>query len=156
MADGMAICAPGPNSFRRFRREAYVPLTPSWSINNRGSAVRIPVSDAANRRIEYRQAGADANPYLVLAWMLAGLHHGLTTRAEPPPPLSGNAYAQATGEPLPTHWATAVERFEGSGFAREYLGERFTRLYATVKRAELEEFNSHVTPLECAWYLGPL
>ena len=156
MADGMAICAPGPNSFRRFRSESYVPLTPNWSINNRGAAVRIPVSDAANRRIEYRQAGADANPYLVLAWMLAGLHHGLTKRMEPPLPLSGNAYAQSTAEPLPTHWATAVERFAGSRFAQEYLGARFARLYATVKRAELDEFNSWVTPLECAWYLGPL
>lgn len=156
MADGMAICAPGPNSYRRFRSEAYVPLTPSWSINNRGSAVRIPVSDAANRRIEYRQAGADAHPCLVLAWMLAGIHAGLTRRTEPPPPLAGNAYAQPVGEPLPTHWATAVERFAASAFAREYLGERFARLYATVKRAELDQFNSHVTPLECAWYLGPL
>lgn len=156
MADGMAICAPGPNSFRRFRSEAYVPLAPNWSINNRGAAVRIPVSDAANRRIEYRQAGADANPYLVLAWMLAGLHHGLTSRSEPPPPVSGNAYSQASGEALPVHWATAIERFAGSRFAQEYLGERFARLYATVKRAELEAFSAHVTPLECAWYLGPL
>ncbi|MGE0582875.1 MAG: glutamine synthetase family protein [Steroidobacteraceae bacterium] len=156
MADGMAICAPGPNSFRRFRSESYVPLTPNWSINNRGAAVRIPVSDAANRRIEYRQAGADANPYLVLAWMLAGLHHGLTRRADPPPPVMGNTYAQTAGEPLPTQWATAIEQFVDSPFASEYLGERFARLYATVKRAELEAFSSYVTPLECAWYLGPL
>jgi len=156
MADGMAICAPGPNSYRRFRSEAYVPLTPSWSINNRGAAVRIPVSDAANRRIEYRQAGADANPCLVLAWMLAGVHHGLVAKLEPPAPVSGNAYTHPAGDPLPTHWATAIERFAASDFAREYLGERFARLYATVKRAELDDFNSYVTPLECAWYLGPL
>ncbi|HNR21597.1 MAG TPA: glutamine synthetase family protein [Steroidobacteraceae bacterium] len=156
MAEGMAICAPGPNSYRRFRSEAYVPLTTSWSINNRGSAVRIPVSDAANRRIEYRQAGADANPYLVLAWMLAGIHHGLGARIEPPEPLRGNAYAQPAGQPLPTHWETAIERFAGSDFAREYLGERFQRLFATVKRAELADFGSYVTPLECAWYMGPL
>ena len=156
MAEGMAICAPGPNSFRRFRSESYVPMTPSWSINNRGAAVRIPVSDAANRRIEYRQAGADANPCLVLAWMLAGLHDGLMRRTEPPPPVSGNAYAQSTGEPLPTQWATAIERFAASAFAREYLGARFASHYATVKRAELEDFSSYVTPVECAWYLGPL
>ena len=156
MADGMAICAPGPNSYRRFRSEAYVPLTPSWSINNRGAAVRIPVSDAPNRRIEYRQAGADANPYLVLAWVLAGIHDGLTRQTEPPPALTGNAYTQGAGEPLPTHWATAIDRFARSSFAREYLGDRFAHLYATVKRAELDEFASYVTPLECAWYLGPL
>jgi glutamine synthetase len=156
MHEGMAICAPGPNSYRRFRRESYVPITPSWSINNRGSAVRIPVSDAANRRIEHRQAGADANPYLVLAWVLAGIHAGLTQRSEPGAPVSGNAYAQDAGAPLPIHWASAIERFESSAFARDYLGARFTDLFATVKRAELDDFNSYVTPLECAWYLGPL
>ena len=48
LGDGMAICAPGPNSYRRFRPEAYVPMHPTWSINNRGSAVRVPASDPAN------------------------------------------------------------------------------------------------------------
>lgn len=155
LGDGMAICAPGPNSYRRFRPEAYVPLTPSWSINNRGSAIRIPASDAANRRIEHRLAGADANPYLVLAWVLAGIHSGLSQGVEPPPVTDGNAYRQA-GEPLPTHWATAIERFAASDVATEFLGKPFAQLYATVKRAELEDFDSHVTPLEIARYLGPI
>jgi glutamine synthetase len=154
-ADGMALCAPNPNSFRRFRPEAYVPLTPCWSINNRGSAVRIPVSDAANRRVEHRLAGADANAYLVTAWVLAGIHLGLTRGLEAPEPITGNAYKRG-GEPLPIHWPQALDRFAASTFAREYLGEAFTNLYATVKRGEIEEFASHVTPLECEWYLGPL
>ncbi len=156
LGEGMAICAPGPNSYRRFRPEAYVPLTPSWSVNNRGSAIRIPVSDAANRRIEHRLAGADANPYLVVAWMLAGIHRGLSRGAEPPPALSGNAYRQSDAEPLPTHWATALERFRASDFAREYLGRPFAQLYAVVKQAELDDFNTYVSPLEIEWYLGPL
>lgn len=92
----------------------------------------------------------------MLAWVLAGIHDGLTRQTEPPPALTGNAYTQGAGEPLPTHWATAIDRFARSSFAREYLGDRFAHLYATVKRAELDEFASYVTPLECAWYLGPL
>jgi glutamine synthetase len=155
LADGLAICAPGPNSYRRFRPEAYVPTHASWSINNRGSAVRIPASDAANRRIEHRLAGADANPYLVMAWVLAGIHAGLARKLEPPPVVSGNAYKQP-GEALPTQWDTAIERFARSDTAREYLGESFTNLYATVKRGELADFSSYVSPLEIAWYLGPL
>ena len=151
----MAIGAPGPNPYRRFVREAYVPLQASWSINNRGSAVRIPRSDAANKRIEHRLAGADANPYLVTAWVLAGILHGLSRAAEPPPVLTGNAYDQQ-GEALPMHWAIAIERFRSSAFAPEFLGKPFTKLYSTVKRAELDNFNSYVTPLEVAWYLGAL
>jgi glutamine synthetase len=155
LAEGMALCAPGPNSYRRFRPEAYVPLHPTWSINNRGSAVRVPASDADNLRIEHRLAGADANPYLVTAWVLAGIRHGIERGAEPPPVTTGNAYRQP-GEPLPLQWGAAIERFAASGFARQYLGEDFVNLFATVKRAEMEEFNSHVTPLEIARYLGPL
>jgi glutamine synthetase len=155
LADGMALCAPGPNSFRRFRPEAYVPLHPTWSINNRGSAVRVPASDAANLRIEHRLAGADANPYLVTAWVLAGMLHGLEHRLEPPPPLTGNAYEQ-DGEPLPKTGHAAVERFAASAFARATFGAPFVTLFSTVKRAEFEEFDLQVTPLEIARYLGPL
>ncbi len=155
LADGMALCAPGPNSYRRFRAEAYVPLHATWSINNRGSAIRVPASDASNLRIEHRLAGADANPYLVLAWVLAGMLDGLERKLEPPAVLTGNAYRQ-DGDPLPTNWAAAIERFAASEFAHAALGEKFTKLFAIVKRAEMEEFNSHVTPLEVARYLGPL
>lgn len=155
LADGMAVCAPGPNSYRRFRAEAYVPLTANWSINNRGTAVRIPVSDAANRRIEHRLAGADANPYLVVAWLLAGIHHGLSQGLEPPAPTLGNAYRNS-GALLPIHWASAIERFEQSEFAAQYLGRPFRDLYATVKRAELMDFDSHITPLEIEWFMGAI
>ncbi|MEO8019767.1 MAG: glutamine synthetase family protein [Pseudomonadota bacterium] len=155
LGDGMAICAPGPNSYRRFRPEAYVPMHPTWSVNNRGSAVRVPASDAANLRLEHRLAGADANPCLVTAWILAGIHHGLTRQLEPPPVTTGNAYEQS-GEPLPLAWSEAIERFAASEFAKHYFGERFTHLFSTVKRAEMQEFNSYITPLEIARYLGPL
>jgi glutamine synthetase len=155
LPEGVAICAPGPNSYRRYRPGSYVPMQASWSINNRGAAIRIPVSDAANRRIEHRLAGADANPYLVMAWVLAGIHMGLTQRLTPPPALAGNAYEQG-GTPLPTQWDTAIERFAASPFAAEYFGSAFTHLYATVKRGELADFTSYITPLEMQWYLGPL
>lgn len=155
LADGMAICAPGPNSYRRFRAEAYVPVHASWSINNRGSAIRVPASDPDNLRIEHRLAGADANPYLVLAWVLAGMLQGLERKLEPPAVLTGNAYEQ-DGEPLPINWPEALGRFTSSEFAREALGEKFVQLFTTMKRAEMVEFNSHVTALEIARYLGPL
>jgi glutamine synthetase len=161
-ADGMAVFAPNANSWRRLRPEAYVPLTAAWSINNRGTALRIPASDAANRRLEHRVAGADANPYLVMAWVLAGVLHGLESGRLPPPPLEGNAYRQpgaradATGEPLPRHWPVAIERFAASDFAAQAFGPAFRQLFATVKQAELDEFASHVTPVECALYLAPL
>jgi len=159
LSDGMLVCAPGPNSYRRFRPEAYVPMTASWSIDNRGTALRIPVSDAANRRLEHRLAGADANPYLVMAWILASIHRGLERAQNPPPAVRGNAYrheSQSRQTLLPTHWAIAIERFSTSALAHDFFGDAFTKLYATLKQAELNDFDSYPTAREIAQYLGPL
>ncbi len=101
LADGMAVCAPGPNSYRRFRSEAYVPLHPTWSINNRGSAIRVPASDPDNLRIEHRLAGrrceslprARLGPRRHSAWPR-------TQSSNRRPCSTGNAYVQE-GDPLP-------------------------------------------------------
>lgn len=158
MAEGMALFAPLANSWRRFRPEAYVPLTADWSVNNRGAALRVPVSDAANRRLEHRVAGADANLYLVMSWILGGLLKGLSEQRDPRAPLEGNAYdgALPLGELLPRHWVTALDAFERSQFARELLGPQLHRLYATVKRHEMEDFSRQVTAQEFALYLPAL
>lgn len=151
MADAMLIFAPTINSYRRYRSESYVPLNASWAVNNRGVALRIPVSTAENRRIEHRVAGADANPYLLTAAVLAGIHHGLEHRLDPGAPVTGNAYRDAVTT-LPITWPEAALKFEASPFMREYLGEKFQRLFATTRRGELQAFESHVSPLEYAWY----
>ena len=94
MADAMAVCAPTPNSYRRFQPEAYVPLNPSWAVNNRGVAFRVPHGPPASRRIEHRVAGADANPYLLAAAVLAGMHLGLTQRARSGPGARGQCLSR--------------------------------------------------------------
>ena len=156
LADGMALCAPGPNSYRRFRAEAYVPLHPTWSINNRGSAIRVPASDSANLRIEHRLAGADANPYLVVR--LGARRHAARPRARARAAAGDHRQRLRAGRRAA---ADALERRRSSASraassrARPSATE-FVSLFSTVKRAEMEEFNSHVTPLEIARYLGPL
>jgi glutamine synthetase len=152
MNDTMAVCAPTANSYRRFQPEAYVPLNPSWSVNNRGVAFRVPHGPPASRRVEHRVAGADANPYLLAAVVLAGMHLGITRRLDPGPVLAGNAYRDTTPT-IPLNWAEALNAFEASGFVRDYLGERFASLYAQTRRGEMRDFESYVTPLEYSWYL---
>jgi glutamine synthetase len=148
----MAVCAPTANSYRRFQPEAYVPLNPSWAVNNRGVAFRIPHGPPAGRRVEHRVAGADANPYLLAAIVLAGLHHGLTQRLDPGAPLAGNAYRNG-GATIPLTWPEALAVFERSEFVRRYFGDAFTDLYVSTRRGEMREFNSHIPPLDYAWYL---
>jgi glutamine synthetase len=150
--DAMAVCAPTANSYRRFQPEAYVPLNPSWSVNNRGVAFRVPAGPPASRRVEHRVAGAEANPYLLAAMVLAGMHLGITQELDPGPVLAGNAYRDTTPT-IPLSWPEALTAFERSSFAREYLGERFARLYAQTRRGEMQDFGSYVSPLEHSWYL---
>jgi glutamine synthetase len=150
--DTMAVCAPTANSYRRFQPEAYVPLNPSWSVNNRGVAFRVPAGPAEGRRVEHRVAGADANPYLLAAMVLGGMLLGLEHALEPGPVLAGNAYRDATPT-IPLSWSEALAAFERSEFARDLLGERFARLYAQTRRGEMQDFGSYVSPLEYSWYL---
>jgi glutamine synthetase len=148
----MAICAPTANSYRRFRPEAYVPLNPTWAVNNRGVAFRIPHGSPASRRVEHRVAGADANPYLLAAIVLAGIHHGLTHKLDPGEPLAGNAYREGRAT-IPLTWPEALNAFERSDFVRRYFGDAFTNLYVNTRRGEMQEFHSQIPALDYAWYL---
>lgn len=157
MADGMAVFAPNANSYRRLRPETYVPMHATWGYNNRGAAVRIPVSDAENRRLEHRVAGADANPYLLSAVVLAGMLHGIEKKLPAPEALIGNAYTQRLSAPRPpTDWPTALTRFGASSFLREYLGDRFVQLYEITRRGEMQDFAARLSPLDFTWYLEPV
>jgi glutamine synthetase len=152
MTEVMALLAPNANSYRRFQPDSFVPLAPTWGVNNRTVAIRVPAGDPEATRVEHRVAGADANPYLVMAAVLAGVHHGIARRIDPGAPMIGNAGEQVDRE-LPFGWLHAVEAFEESEVMREYLGEQFMGIYAACKRFERESFASHVTSLEYEWYL---
>lgn len=152
MSDAMFFFASTANSYRRYRSESYVPLNPTWAVNNRGVALRIPASSAVNRRIEHRVAGADTNPYLLAAAVLAGMHHGITRHVNPGEPLNGNAYTDPATR-LPITWPEAALAFERSDFIRDYFGADFRKLFVTTRRGELQKFESHVSPLEYEWYV---
>lgn len=155
LADGMAIFAPNANSYRRFRANSYAPVAPTWGVNNRTVSLRVPAGPPASRHIEHRVAGADANPYLALAALLAGVHHGLAGRLDPGPPVVGDGYAaaRASGERLPSNWFAAVDALDRSPFMRDYLGGRFVDMFVSVKRTEQDRYFALVPPLDYDWYL---
>jgi len=150
MPDCMAIFAPGANSYRRFVAGNFAPLNNNWEVNNRTVAVRIPASDVQSRRLEHRMAGADVNPFLLCATVLAGIHHGLTQKVHLP--LRATENAQVDNR-IPTEWSRAQTLFADSAFCKKYLGAPFVRLFSAVKRQEFEAFNQAITPLELQWYL---
>ncbi len=152
MPDAMAVFAPSINGYRRFGPRRYVPVTRSWGIDNRSVALRIPAGLPASRRFEHRVAGADANPYLVLAVLLAGIHHGLTEKIDPGPPWQGSA-CEEVDKNIPSDLPAALARLRGSTILKSYLGDTYVELYCATKEAELASYLDHITPREYQWYL---
>jgi glutamine synthetase len=152
MGDAMAVFSPGVNGYLRFGPRRYVPVTRSWGIDNRSVALRIPAGSSASRRFEHRVAGADANPYLVLAVLLAGIHHGLTERVDPGPPWSGSA-CEEVDKNIPFDLPSALACLGGSDILKSYLGETYVKLYCATKEAEYASFLDHISPREYQWYL---
>ena len=153
MAESMAIFAPNFNAFRRFIPGQFVPVTKDWGYDNRSVAFRIPSGRGQSRRIEHRVAGADANPYLVLASVLASVHHGLTHELAPmSAPFVGNA--SVTVDPaLPLTLWDALGALSQADLLDDYFGASNVTIYKTVKQNEMHALLSVPSPREYDWYL---
>lgn len=156
MAGAMAIFAPNANSYRRFVPGTYVPLSPCWGYNHRDVSLRIPVSADADRRVEHRVAGADANPYLVVAAILAGMLHGITQHCEPGPMVPENTELPEQEAVLPNRWESALDAFGRSAVLEDYLGSDFCSAFSSMRRAECDAFHAHISNLDYEWYLRAL
>lgn len=146
------LFVPSWNGYRRLQPGSYAPTTASWGHNNRSVGVRIPASPAEARRLEHRIAGADANPYLVMAGVLAGMLEGIERNLSPPPAIIRNAYEEAVPR-LPDAMDDAITLFERSDFIRRTFGVEYRSLFAHLKRAEVDAFMREITPLERMTYL---
>ncbi len=153
MPEAMALFAPNVNSYRRFVPNLYVPTRRSWGYNNRSVAVRIPAGAGSSRRLEHRVAGADANPYLVLATVLAGAHHGIQHRLDPGEASVGNVCGNQDPD-LAFSWQAALNASATGQILPEYLGTDYLDLYRQTKQYELDNYNDQFSPLEFDWYLN--
>ncbi|WP_286240074.1 glutamine synthetase family protein [Neptuniibacter halophilus] len=152
MPESMAFFCPNVNSYRRMRPEYYVPMAANWGIDNRTASVRIPAGDEQAKRIEHRVSGADANPYLVMAVILAAIDHGIRHQLQPEARVVDNAFDQ-DGANLPLRLVDSLDQLQRSDVLKSYLSEAFVDLFITCKQAELAEFERHVTELESQWFL---
>ena len=150
----MLLFAPSFNAYRRFQPGNHAPTESAWGYDNRTTAIRIPESPSAARRIEHRVAGADANPYLALAAVLAGIWHGIENTLSPPNPIEGNAWDQEIDAPaLPTTMDEAISVFDKSDVLSNYLTGEFKTLFLATKVQEWNEFAKRVTEFELETYL---
>ena len=133
----LPLLAPNVNSYRRLMRtdsSGSAPVNVEWGMDNRTVGLRVPVASPAATRVENRLAGADANPYLVMAASLACGYLGMVSQIEARPPMVGSAWSG--GNKLPDDIGPALDLLRECSELSDILGERFTNSYLAVKRAE--------------------
>lgn len=130
--------APTLNGVKRIRPYTFAPTHVHWGYDNRTVLARCIVEPGSSaNRIEYRNAGADANAYLIIAGILAAGCDGIERQLAPPAPGGGDMYTNpGDAVALPTDLGAAVAAFDGSPIAQA-LGEMFSRSYVSIARAEV-------------------
>jgi glutamine synthetase len=149
LLDHMLVFAPTMNSYRRYSAAVFSPTGNSWGVDNRSVAFRVPAQGGKARRIEHRVAGADANPYLVLAAILDGIALGLREKIDPGPESVGDV-SHIVDPNFPRHVWDALDRFRASE-ANTALFGRFGRVYATLRERETQTMLQEAISLEQAW-----
>jgi glutamine synthetase len=138
--------APYVNSYKRFSPGSFAPTAVVWGNDNRTCSLRV-VGHGEGLRVENRLPGADVNPYLALAAMIAAGLHGIDSQLSLEPPLEGNAYT-ADKPRVPTSMYDARDLFAASDVAREAFGQEVIDHYLNRAQVELDALESTVTDWE--------
>jgi glutamine synthetase len=146
LEDFTLLYAPNINSYKRFRGSSFAPTAVTWGEDNRSCALRV-VGYGSSLRVENRVPGADVNPYLAQAAMLAGGLFGVRSRLPLEPPFEGNAYL-STAPRIPTTLREARDKFAGSELAKSAFGEDVVAHYVRAADVELEAYGANVTDWE--------
>jgi glutamine synthetase len=140
---------PTINSYKRLVPGWFAPINATWGYENRSCAVRAIRSARPDLwRFECRRPGADANPYLALAAIVASSADGIGREAKPPDPIDGDAYARGDLPELPGSLEAAIAAFERDTALRDALGDGFSEYYLTSRRWELKAWRETVTDWE--------
>lgn len=142
----MPMFAPYVNSYRRLAPYMSAPINVRWGMDNRTCGIRVPNSSAANRRVENRVPGVDANPYLAMAATLACGWLGLRDRLQPSEPTAGSAWN--VSHELPRHLEDAIAAMRSCQPMRGILGESFVDAFCAVKELEYATYNRVISSWE--------
>lgn len=110
--------APYANSYRRLQPDSFAPVNVTWGWDNRSCMVRV-VGRGKACRFEFKLPGADVNPYLSFAAIIAAGLAGLERDLDPPQPTTGDAWAESGARRLPADLTEAVGAFATSNLAAQ-------------------------------------
>ena len=154
MAEASICGAATVNAYRRRQPLSFCPVNASWGLDNRTVALRVIEGSDSAVRIEKRDAGADCNPYLLMAADIAAGLDGIEGKTEPTAITTGNAYEDDNAPPIPLDLADAISLARNSGWLRDVFGADQHEIWLQQAERELAFFNQQVTPFETARYLG--
>ena len=150
----MAICgAMTVNGYRRRKPLSFCPTNASWGYDNRTVALRVIEGRDSATRIEKRDAGADCNPYLLLAADIAAGLDGIEAAMEPSAATEGNAYLDESAPPIPLRLGEAISRARASDWLAGVLGTDQYEVWLQQAERELAFFRHQITPFETERYL---
>jgi glutamine synthetase len=138
--------APHINSYKRFQPGSFAPTAVAWGNDNRTCSLRV-VGHGPAKRVENRMPGADVNPYLALAALIASGLDGIERELELEPPFEGNAY-ESDKPHVPSSLRDARDLFAQSDLARRAFGDDVVDHYLNNARVELDAFDAAVTDWE--------
>ncbi len=139
--------APSINSYKRFQAGTFAPTKAIWSRDNRTAGFRV-VGAGPSLRVECRIPGADANPYLAFAALLAAGLHGIEHELDPGPAFAGNAYVGADIPEIPKTLREALESLDRSAPLRAAFGDDVVEHYLHTGRWEQSEYDRRITDYE--------
>jgi glutamine synthetase len=145
--DVMVFLAPTVNAYKRYIDGSWAPTRIAWSHDNRTAGVRV-VGRGPSLRIECRIPGADCNPYLTLAGLLASGLDGVVNRTDAPQPFVGDVYAARDLPHVPRSLAEATDLFEASPFAKAAFGQPVVDHYTHFFRTEWDAYMTAVSDWE--------
>ncbi len=154
MPELLGMIAPTINSYRRLVPGYWAPTDASVGVDNRTCAIRIIPGDENSHRLEYRIGAADANPYIILAAVIASGLWGIENKAKLGPMVEGNAYQQTFPDELKlpeTLWQSA-QALKTSTMARDYFGDEFVDHFSATREWEVREYRKHISQWELDRY----
>ncbi|HEY5597516.1 MAG TPA: glutamine synthetase family protein [Kiloniellales bacterium] len=139
--------APYINSYKRFQSGTFAPTKAAWSLDNRTAGFRV-IGAGPGTRVECRIPGADANPYLAFAAIIAAGLHGIENELELPKPFQGNMYQAKRIPDVAKTLRDALVGLEKSKVLRAALGDEVVEHYLHAGRWEQFEYDRRVTDWE--------
>jgi glutamine synthetase len=141
--------APYINSYKRFMVGTFAPTKAVWSFDNRTAGYRLCGADTKAIRVECRIGGADLNPYLAFAALIAAGLDGIEKKMKLEPVFSGDAYSAAQKlREIPKTLREATDLLDKSSFLRGAMGDDVVDHYVHTAKWEQYEFDRRITDLE--------